>query len=310
MSKKIPNAKPKAGHKIKEETVLHSLNKKKKRLWIILVLVSLSLIVFFTSIGFRIQYLISDELQIDITPLQKTVSTQNNKVIPLSFEVENKNFNTCKTTCDFVLTDTYTNNVLRNRSLKLDSNQKATESYNLSLNVSGEGQRIYYFEAQCSNIKTSICQTNEEQRYRSAIITINYTYSDQEKNLLDNLKENIPLKYSEYLNASEHERELESYIKQIKEIIPTNKFLVKRAGEYLKELDKIKELYDNQKLSQAAGKLSKLPTLSYIIELTRIKQEAGIYNFNIDTINLLNSNEYMLAYDFYIKTNASKSDRI
>ena len=281
--------------------------KRKKTLWFILGIIGVTIFLLFANLGLKIRYLIYDELQVEINPLQKTVSLRNDETLPLSFEVQNRNFHTCSSTCEFVLTDTYTGKVLGNRTLELRSNQKVTEAYNIGLDVSGEGQRIYYFEAYCSNIKTAICQTDGETSYRSSIITINYTYSESEQKLLDRLKEGIALKHDELSTAKQQEEESEEYISEINKTIPTNKYIEKKAEEYLKELEKAVGLYNEQKLKESDVILSRIPPLDYSFDLDSLKNQVAEYNRNAAMLSLLNSTDYLAAYDFYARTNISES---
>jgi hypothetical protein len=167
---------------IKERIILSAI------IAIVLIVVLASISLF---LGIRINFLINDELKINLVPLDKSILLHYNESTVLDFKVTNDNFMFCKSYCEYKLTDLSNNKIIHKSSSLLKSDETTALSYDLTSNLPGSGQIIYQFEARCNNIKSILCNTNEAARFKTSFITFNYDLTEQEKVIKNELNESL-----------------------------------------------------------------------------------------------------------------------
>ena len=172
------------------------IEKIKQRLWltisiVILIILIISAILFF--LGIRINFLINDELRIDLTPLDKSILLHYNESTVLNFTITTKNFMFCKAYCEYKLNDLSKNKIMPESNKitgKITSaNEKTVLNYDLTADLPGSGQILYSFEAKCNNIRSFLCSTDETPRFKTSFITFNYDLTEQEKVYKKTLRE-------------------------------------------------------------------------------------------------------------------------
>ncbi len=193
-----PTKKKKNKNKNKKIKILNKEFTKKKILFGVIGILIL-IIVILVNLGIEINFLTKDELHIGISPLQKVIETDYNKPANISFSIKNNNFWFCNTQCEFRLYDTSSGTIINTTNEVLKANSEIIKEYLINLNTIGHGQKIYYFEVECNNIKTLTCKTNEDKTYRSSMITINYNLPQQEELLRIELKKQLQ-NYTEIIN--------------------------------------------------------------------------------------------------------------
>ncbi len=185
------------------------IEKIKQRLWltisiVILIILIISAILFF--LGIRINFLINDELRIDLTPLDKSILLHYNESTALNFTITTKNFMFCKAYCEYKLTDLSKNKIMP-ESNKITSkitsaNEKTALNYDLTADLPGSGQILYSFEAKCNNIRSFLCSTDETPRFKTSFITFNYDLTEQEKVYKQTLRE-VLINYTKELENTD-----------------------------------------------------------------------------------------------------------
>lgn len=190
--------------------------KTKRRIGISIgLIISLILALFFIFffLGIRINFLINDELRIGLTPLDKSILLHYNESTVLNFTITTKNSMFCKAYCEYKLTDLSNNRIISESNEKKEkitdekitskisnANEKTILNYDLTAALPGSGQILYSFEAKCNNIKSFLCSTDEQPRYKTSFITFNYDLTEQEKIYKQTLRE-LLINYTKELES-------------------------------------------------------------------------------------------------------------
>ncbi|MFH1589702.1 MAG: alpha/beta fold hydrolase [archaeon] len=284
--------------KKKKSVKLHISTKVKLIILILIVLV----VLFTLDFSIKINYTIRDDLQIDLDPVQTIKSSFLYETTPVDFVVGNKNFAACNTKCKVVLTDKSNNQMLFEQEFKLTSNSNKNLSFTLPEN-NRIGQKIFLLEATCQNVKTTICQTANETKYRSALITVNYGFSPEQFLSVAQLEKEL-LRKAENLNVAEnHEQLIVQQINEIKNSINTSLELVNETKNYSVVMDLAMVDFENQEFEAVELKLVTIPELNRTKTINSIKSDINIYNEKITEINSINYSELNNAYEFYVKIN-------
>src|SRR3989344_4645135 len=158
------------------------LTQKNKNRWIIfLISVGVIVLILLIILGIRINFIINDELNIKLSPLDRNIITTYDKQNNITFEFINDNSFLCKSSCTYSFTDLSNNKIIEEGDLVLSSKSKVIKSYNLSPSNYGAGQEIFLFQVTCSNIKSVICGTDGQERYKSSFVTLSYDLSEEER---------------------------------------------------------------------------------------------------------------------------------
>ena len=171
----------------KEET-------KKRKIRLISVIaaaVALFILIFIFFIGNQVNFLIKDELSVDIKPLNYILSKTNTQEAKVNFTVTNNNLAQCRTECNFSVMDLKNSKTLYFEKQILSHNEKINKEYILENNRKGSGQLIYIFRADCRNIKTLVCPTEEKIKQKSSIVLLNYVLSDEETTIEEAVRKEI-----------------------------------------------------------------------------------------------------------------------
>ncbi|MBS1266830.1 MAG: hypothetical protein MAG795_00799 [Candidatus Woesearchaeota archaeon] len=242
---------------------------------LIIGIIAVVLIVVFVNLGIKINFLANDELHIRIEPLQTSFEVVNNQDFELNFTVQNNNFWFCKTECELKLYDPYKEEYIDTEKIELDSNSKVEKNYVINLKETKEGQRDFYFEVVCNNIKTQVCQTKEKKIYRSAFANVNYVLDPDKAKLGSSLRPVLNKQSSQVNYALNLAKEIEQLSGK-----KTN------LNKYIINLNEQKELWDQGRYEDIDVDESINKT---IIDLENQKndilQDTESYNLIVEIIN-------------------------
>jgi uncharacterized alpha/beta hydrolase family protein len=301
----------KSSHKKKGKSKKVASSKFKfLRNWKFLLLIIIILIVLISfQVGIRINFLTKNELFIEINPQQKIIETDYDKEVPINFSIKNHNFWFCKTTCELNLIDPYHEKSLFSENITLNANSKIDKNFKIFLNTKGNGGRIYYFEAECNNIKSSLCQTNEEKVLKTSFISINYKLPESELNLSNRLK--IKLNdFSDNLNyANNLVEEINLIVLRINETKVIELDFENNINNFYLYLKKIEKLWVNEDYKEINDIFTErefndlLDQISYLENFkNNLLGNIESYNLNVKLFNSfkLNWNKFNEAYKFYL----------
>ena len=260
----------------------------------ILILVLLSLI-----IGIKVKFVLNDELNIMLNPLDSSFFVKNDLPVKVNLTVKNENFFQCKSVCEYTLTDLRDNSILYYEKEQLKHDQLVEKSFTLEPTGRGSGQTLYNFEAACKNIKTLFCLTDSKTRYKSSTISINYDLTEEEETLKGSLKPQI----ESFLSKLKEIKEISEQSIILNTRLPDN---VADKSDYFKESQNISQelndlneksktyfsLWNNEDYIFLNSEFSKLKDPSLVELSDRI---VNINNEVMDTVRLWNNNRELFS---------------
>ena len=302
-----------------EKDIEKTVNKNKKNIFkiaMIISLITISILALGFFFGIKISFIISDSPQIAFSPLQKSLHLSHEEKEVVEFKVANEN-NVCKIECEYRLIDYSRNRTLVKNSTIIDTNKVFSKQFLFNGDIPSSGQRVYNFQIACHNIKSLICDTKEEDIYKSSFVTLNYHLTEKEKNI----KSALEGRFSDYFRRL---READLIIKQdmmmkrvvmdrsgeVFDIREDDKFLrSKQKAERLIELW-AKEDYYELDASFTEDDVEELNDL-----VSRLNEEnentimlIRLFNDNINMLDRLIENQSMLEpyYDHYCRINRTE----
>lgn len=168
------------------------------------VLVILFLVIAFS--GFEFRFLISNELNIIISPQDAHFYVTGKDPVKMNFTVTNSNFAHCNAMCNFTLEDLSRNQTIYRDSKMMEHGEVANRVFIIPSQGVGKGQAAYQFQAECHNIRATLCNTEEEKKYSSALVLVDYNLSSDEEALKDSLQPSIQ-QYSDILQQVQQKQD-------------------------------------------------------------------------------------------------------
>jgi len=164
-------------------------NKKIFRNLTILILIALISVTIIFFVSNTISFLTKEELAIVLTPKEILLNTHYNEEKQINISFVNENFAWCESFCSYELFDISRNKSIEKKDITLPHKTKVDLQYSLNSFDIGKGQKIYSFNVQCNNKKTTVCRTQENKVQESSLITLGYDISEQEKTIVKEVKE-------------------------------------------------------------------------------------------------------------------------
>jgi len=148
-----------------------------------LIIIFIALIVTFilaAVAGLKFRFLINDELVIALNPGNAHFYVTNKEPVSLNISVLSNNFANCKAICNFSLRDLSRDLIISSKEEFMPRNKEVVRQVFIPPQGKGSGQALYQFGADCYNIRTTICLTDEDRKYSSSLITVDYSLNSEE----------------------------------------------------------------------------------------------------------------------------------
>ncbi len=205
--------------KKKEEIIISKKTKRNvKKIIIIASLIAIIVLSLSFIFGMQIKFILQEEMTLGLTPLEKSYTVQTGKSPEILFNLNIENPLVCKMQCSYMLRDISENKILKNETSFEKYNQEL--NYTLPIPNKGEGQKLFNLKVTCNNQKTKLCSTNEKKYFKTALITVNYELTKEEKTIKKDLSNQLT-NYLNQLSKTEilkHETEFKlSFLKKTKE---------------------------------------------------------------------------------------------
>ena len=176
-----------AGNEAKKqptEWLRHRVAAMRQRVRIGIVIIAVAIlcgILLLLFLGIKVDFALNDDLVVRLEPADQHFSAENQAAIPLNLSIATENFAQCRTTCSFTLTDLSDNRIFLAGEETVGHNGKMVRPFTLPPAGSGSGQTLYSFSAECSNIRTLLCQTDGKLRIASSLISVDYRLTPDEE---------------------------------------------------------------------------------------------------------------------------------
>jgi hypothetical protein len=230
------------GRKSKKQEKSGKKGKKTRNIKKIVIIASvcilLAMLLFFL-LGVKVSFVLDNELNIRLDPLEANLFTSNSEPVSLKLTVKNDNFIQCRSSCEFRLIDLSKNDVIYSENKTMQHKEEWSGEFLLQPPGKGSGQLIYNFEVECRNIKSLVCLSEGKPKYKSSIITLNYRLSEEEKMLKDGLKPKLEMFSSAISELSAYSERNNLLIGNIDGSIGEKSQLIKAAESADKSINSI-----------------------------------------------------------------------
>ncbi|MEM2121709.1 MAG: alpha/beta fold hydrolase [Candidatus Woesearchaeota archaeon] len=300
------------------------INSKRRILFLVIILFLILTLAFI--IVFKINSLLKETLIINLEPQTLSIRTKNKDSLMLNFNVSLKQNLLCKSTCFYEFKDVSNNETLSFGTLNFKNSGKKHLSYELRINESGIGKKIYILELDCYNNNNSFCNSERSYRYKTSIIVLDYELLPEEnfsKNYILSSIKNLEVD----LNFIDFEHQKNSFVSNnLLKTISNNSFEYKKILEsniileenYLELLNKILELnnfWSREDYLKAHETYSKIETITnflkeYSFNVTKFNNDTLIkYNSAVKKLRSVQEEQELInnAYLFLQKTDENKS---
>ncbi|MBN1156308.1 hypothetical protein JXA85_01715 [Candidatus Woesearchaeota archaeon] len=166
------------------------ISKAKRRLaYGINVLIGAIVLIMLFNLFLYARMLIGNDILVTLSASNESINVARGQLADVEFEIKVKNNPFCKAECSFLFEDISNNTLLEQSKFILKSSSPMTKRYTLTPKHLGKGMELYRFTTECKGIRTKLCHTAEQPATRSVIVTLDYTLSDNERSMRENLKE-------------------------------------------------------------------------------------------------------------------------
>lgn len=218
---------------------------KKKRInWTITIILTLTLIlaIIIYTLGLKVKFVLKEEMKIQLIPLEMTFTAPNNQNPNITFYADINNPTMCRFECQYILSDISSRTILMNETFQ-DEKQKDFQ-FELPINAKGSGQKMFNYKIICNNIKSTFCSSNEKKYFKTALITVNYELTKEERNLSELLKPTLENNTQKILIINATVSENFYLIKQFKYV---DRKISEEEKQLLQEYQLLKNKFNNLK---------------------------------------------------------------
>ena len=165
--------------------------KKKVIILGILLVLAIVIIIFGAKLYLLVNMLIGNDVLVRVNADKENLFLYHNKseVVKIKTDVLANPF--CTVYCNYTFKDISSNLDLDFSNFTLKSLNPLLKEFNLTAPSKGEGQRLYRFEIHCSSKKTYLCDTSQELKSRTLLLTLNYNLTQEELSLKQSEKQTL-----------------------------------------------------------------------------------------------------------------------
>ena len=164
-------------------------NKKRIFYGVLLITAILILLIGFYFFGIRSHFLADNELFIELSPIEYSLSILDNQTADVQFNLRVHQPFSCKTTCNLFLND-LSKNVTFQHDKRIDFDEEVF-NYKLPVPRHQEGQQLYEFKVSCYDVASSTCPSEERIYNKNVLITINHNLSQESIQLKNDVKNEL-----------------------------------------------------------------------------------------------------------------------
>lgn len=284
--------------------------KTQKRISLVVVWVAaviLSIIIASSILGIHLRFALADELDPSIEPKELSISITNRQEANAEFTLTNNNFRECRAQCVLELLDYRNHSTIYSENVSLNHKQKIRRMFNLKAPSKGRGQLLYGVQAECRNIKTFFCRTDQKARHRSSLIILNYNLSYEENEIIAR-KSEIETWLEKIRNMLILSKQNEVLLSRIPDSISEKKILVishnnTRIGllSDKERAESVINLWNSEEYLRIKDLIAKTITeeAEVLINQEEILGLIKLRNKNVELLQSLPVNEVINAFDFY-----------
>ena len=285
-------------------------------------LISIALIIALFFLGFKIylyiQYLIGNDLVIQLSVDKKDLSLAYGEDEKITFEISKVTSPLCKTECTYSFSDISKNVSLDINTIKLGTLSQKREEM-LSQERPGTGQELYRFSTICHNLATVSCHTSALPVSRDILVTVEYGPNEEQINSSNALAKKIYATFNQTSTINSNLIYLQSGLDKINNtlIISSNfSTLISISNEILSSFIEVNNFWQKSDYSNVNQTLSRIIinknhlSSEFIYLNSSIYSEINEYNDLINIISDYKTELSTLTNDEMKKTDADNLENI
>ncbi|MDD5191730.1 MAG: alpha/beta hydrolase [Candidatus Nanoarchaeia archaeon] len=169
--------------------------KKLKKNIYLLIIVILALFAMLILIAMQLylytQFLLGNDILIRLSADKNNIFFKNNTEEDVTFKISVTMNPFCIAQCRYEFFDISSGKSIETGSFNLTSVAIKSKTYTLNRNELIYGQSLNRFEISCKGVKSALCYTSGKDSERAILITLNYQATEEQSQLINNLKENM-----------------------------------------------------------------------------------------------------------------------
>ncbi|PIZ51064.1 hypothetical protein COY27_04845 [Candidatus Woesearchaeota archaeon CG_4_10_14_0_2_um_filter_33_13] len=167
---------------------------------VILILLTSMILLFF---GLKMNFLVGEELKININQPQYLYQTQSNQLVEISFEIGTNNFFRCESHCEYKLVNLFTSEIVATDNFNLAHGASYQKMVFLNNKFFGNKLYLYTLNVNCNNRKSLICLTEEIKKHDSVLFLVETNLTASEISLSEEIKNQLTNNLQKYSTAIE-----------------------------------------------------------------------------------------------------------
>lgn len=135
--------------------------------------------------------LLNGDVVLKIEPRSLNLLTEKRNAVNLSYSIDVENRIFCKASCSYTFFDLSKNKTIDRGFFSSKGDMSYVLNYSVDPPKKGSGQLAYEFSSECSNKKSFLCRSDEQNRKSSSFTTLSYELSLAEKNDISIIKSEL-----------------------------------------------------------------------------------------------------------------------
>lgn len=198
----------------------HLEEKTKRRLSLGAIIASslvIAVVLILVISGIRVSFRISEELNPIIEPKYQGLEVFSGRNATMGVTVTNENFLQCRSRCTASLYSYKDMEIQDNQTFWMGHKETATFNWTVQAPAYGSGKELYIFELACSNVRSLVCLTEEEPRYRSSIVSLEYKLTEKEERIKEDIRDDLEVLASQAAEITSQYKAATSLVSMIPE---------------------------------------------------------------------------------------------
>ena len=200
----------------------------------IIAVVVILLILFGAKIFLYVNFILGNDIIIKLESSKENIFLEKGQKENITFESSVTTNPFCSALCESKFIEISNGLILSNHNFTLTPANPLVEEFEIQIDKSGRGQKLYLYSIECRSVNTIFCHTDEEgSTSRDVLVTVDYSLSKEEKEIEDYLINNFnstKIKLEEIISRVEYMENLRDELE--------NRILI----ENIENITKIKQL--------------------------------------------------------------------
>jgi hypothetical protein len=182
--------------RVLKKALKRPLTKGQKRIrLIILIAIAVTLLIFlpkiiwFTRLMFEL--IVRKDIMITLSSDKENLFLQHGQSENIEFTISTIANPFCNTKCSYEFSNLGNNDIIDSAEITARTTHSVSKEYTITADETGEGQKLYRFDINCTVEKSFACTTREEPKTRSILITVDYYLTNQEKAIKNETKSQL-----------------------------------------------------------------------------------------------------------------------